>query len=73
MTENDIKVGLKFKSSLVDDSYGVCEEVIEGRFIFSWIYPNGASSKHTLPVDKVLQMFEYYGWVKLSSLEEELL
>lgn len=73
MTESDIKVGLKFKSSLVDDSYGVCEEITNNKFIFSWIYPNGESSKHTLQIDKVLQMFEYYGWVKLSSLEEELI
>ena len=73
MTKQDLVVGFKFKSCVDDSSYGICISIENDRFIYNWIYPSGDSSTHSLKLDKVVGMFEHFGWVKLSQLEEELL
>lgn len=73
MSISDLYVGMKFRSALVDESYGVCIELEGDKFTYNWVYQNGEYSTHSLTLQKTVNMFEYYGWVKLTPLEEELL
>lgn len=70
---NEATVGMKFKPKDESGVYGVCMEILDDIAYMKWVYDDNSSIAFTINVDKVPKMFEYYGWIELSPLEEELL
>jgi hypothetical protein len=78
MKKSDIFIGLKFKPSIssnIEGLYGVVSDIKDNTILYDWISIETGDYKGStnLKIDKFLQCFEYYGYIVLTPLEQELL